>query len=132
MLAAVHLSPYASITGALLLGLLMLWQMGRASAPGTPRSRSWIRWCSMTIRFLMLGPFVWGLSFVDASVDPRGYMLTWGIAVLLLLLSVVAVAADVFNNLRLQVERQEELDLDLLRAALKHAPPPEGQALPEE
>ena len=125
MLAEVHLSPYASLTAAALLGLAMLWQLGRPSEPGAPRSRAWIRWCSMTIRFLMLGPFVWGLSFVDASDDPHGYMLTWGVAVLLLLLSVVAVAADVLNNLRLQVVRQEKLDLDLLRAALKHEPPSE-------
>jgi len=124
LLAAVHLSPAVAIPAAIALAALGVWQLRRSVQPGTPQSRTRIRFLSMSTRLLLLIPAVLGLSVYDPAVDPLPYMLSWGAAVGLLGISVLLAWADVRNTVRLRATRHASLagDLEALERELRRDP----------
>lgn len=111
MLATIHLSAAVSVPGALALAALGLWFMRQPTDPEGPPARRLIRQLSMSVRILLLVPMVIGLSFADPDLAPLRYAWAWGVAALLLLLSVLIAGLDVAHSLAHVARQQSELDL---------------------
>ena len=86
-------------------------------------ARRRVRRISILLVLLTLPGLVRGLSFVDSDVAPRDYVVTWSVAMTMVLLTLVTALLDglvTFHRLR-HVERREldEAAASLARAALE-------------
>ncbi len=110
MLAFVHISPWISVPGLIVLGLIIVgyWlRLGRASVP---ESRCTIRRISLALMMLSLPVLGKGLSFLDPKVEATSYLRTWTVAFILLGLVVISALVDAMNSVRLiQHEQKREM-----------------------
>lgn len=118
MLAAVFVHPAWTLPPATLIALGLLWYWVRLGRPTVPPSRRRIRRWSLLIMLIGLGLLIWGLSFVDARVEPVKAVLIWSAATLMLLLVMAAAGIDALNNMRLH---REAVQRDLHEAAVELA-----------
>jgi hypothetical protein len=65
-----------------------------------------------------------GLSFVDRAIEPRQYVITWSMGLLMVMIVMVAAMIDAMNSLRLyQAHASAEVEkstLELVDAIQKH------------
>jgi hypothetical protein len=101
LLGAVHLPPLISVSMASAIGAWIVWYWFRLGSANVPRSRRRIRRYSLFAIGVSLMFFVRGLSFVDRAVDPRNYIITWSLALLMAAIVIVIAMLDAMNNLRL-------------------------------
>ena len=119
-LAAVHVDPRLTVTAALVAaGLLVAYwlRLGRAAVPPARRR---VRRVSIVLMFVTMPGLVRGLSFVDPALTPREYVVTWSVALIMVLLTLFTALLDglvTFRRLR-SVERRE---LDDAAASLARA-----------
>lgn len=100
-LAAIHIPPvYSLAVAAMVLGWIT-WYWIRLGQEHVPTSRRTIRRISLAVMTLTLIPLVRGASFVDRAVEPREYVVTWTVALLLILAVIACAALDAINSLRL-------------------------------
>lgn len=98
MIAAIDMSPYASIgLGGLLIGLCA-WYWQHLGKIGTSPARRSIRRGSLVIAVLAVLALVRAASFVDAEVDPASYVNSWLAAIGLLFLFMVLIGVDLLNS----------------------------------
>ena len=114
ILAAVHLQPFWTIPPVLAAGAMLIWYWFRLGQLQAPPSRRRIRRWSVVIMFFSLPVLVRGLSFADRDAEPQQYIITWTIALLMMLLIIAAACLDAINTLRLH---QRQLSDEALRSA---------------
>ena len=91
----------------------------------------------MFLMAVSLPMFVRALSYLDYQLQPREYVKTWMLALLMVALVIVSAGVDAMNNVRLhQQQRRQELDktaTDLAsaiaqrRAASRPSRPPDAE-----
>jgi hypothetical protein len=122
--SSVHLSPAWSLPLAIGLSGVLVWYWLRLGCGEVPPSRRKIRRFSIAIMLLSLPMFVRALSYLDPEVDKRPYVVTWTLAIFMLLLVIATALMDAVNNLRLhQAQRQDALHeaaIDLAKAVREH------------
>lgn len=99
ILASMHVAAMVAVPMAIAAGLVLVWYWFRMGASAVPPSRRRIRRVSVVLMLASLPMFLRGLSFLDPTVQPREYLLTWMIALLMLLLILITAIADVVNNM---------------------------------
>jgi len=118
--STVHLGPEATIPAAIAVGAALIWYWIKLGAPHIPASRRRIRRVSLVLILFSLPMFVRALSVIDPDLDPKEYVATWTMALLMVAIVMVIAGVDVMNNLRL-LQQQAHLDVeksarDLLQA----------------
>ncbi|MEC8558698.1 MAG: hypothetical protein VXY94_01325 [Planctomycetota bacterium] len=131
MIAAIDMSPYASIgIGGLLIGLCA-WYWQHLGKVGTSPARRSIRRGSLVIAVLAVFALVRAASFVDSEVHPANYVNSWLAAIGLLFLFMVLIGLDLFNSF-LVYRRLLAHDMILdARTLQSHVDQPRGPAAPE-
>ena len=124
MIAAIDMSPYASIgIGGLLIGLCA-WYWQHLGKVGTSPARR-------SIAVLAVFALVRAASFVDSEVHPANYVNSWLAAIGLLFLFMVLIGVDLFNSF-LVYRRLLAHDMILdARTLQSHVDQPRGPAAPE-
>ena len=101
LIAAVHIELPITLPLAGLLAMALMWYWRRLSRSSIPPSRRRIRRFTTVLMGICLPVFVLGLSVHDPEVNQQGYLLTWTLAIVLVILILLAAAIDMANNLRL-------------------------------
>jgi hypothetical protein len=101
MLAVTHLHPALSLLPAAIIAGWIVWYWWRLSRPEVPPSRRKIRRISIFLMAMSLPMFVRALSFIDPAVEPRPYVMTWLMALLMVALVIGTALLDAVNNMRL-------------------------------
>jgi hypothetical protein len=120
MIAAVHLSLRVTVPIALLIVVGLAWYWTALSEEEVPPSQRRVRRISMVLMLLSLPAFVLGLSVFDPAVDQIAYVITWLVAIMLVLLVVLSALLDIAVSMRIQRERYER-DLNRAAAELREA-----------
>lgn len=101
LVLAAHLPLALTMPVAIVIGIGMVryWpHLGRAEVPA---SRRRIRRVSVVFMLVSLPMFVRGLSVLDSKLQPREYLMTWMMAMLLVGLVTITAMIDAANNLRI-------------------------------
>lgn len=101
LLCAVHLHPAISLLAAVAIAIWIVWYWRRLGMDDVPRSRRKIRRYSLATIALSLVFFVRVLSFIERATQPRQYMVTWSLALLMVMIVIAIALLDALNNLRL-------------------------------
>ncbi len=116
MIAAVHIELPITLPVAGLLAMALVWYWRRLSHSAMPPSRRRIRRLNTVIMGVCLPVFVLGLSVHDPAINQTGYLLTWAMAFVLVLLMLLAAGIDMANNLRLhRIHLEQEIAESLRR-----------------
>ncbi|MFZ9688760.1 MAG: hypothetical protein ACO3DS_02870 [Phycisphaerales bacterium] len=95
ILAAIHVTPIATVPVATVLAVVMVLYMRRLAAVDVPRPRRALRQSTMVLGLLMLPLLVEGFSLIDPDVTPRPYALVWLASGFLLFVILVVTAIDI-------------------------------------
>lgn len=119
MILAIHLHPGLTLPVAGVLFAWMTWYWLRLGGECVPASRRKIRRISLVLMLAALPMFVRVLSF-EGRMSPREYVVTWSMALLLMVLIIVVAGLDAMNNMRL-LQRQANQEMadsarDLVKA----------------
>jgi hypothetical protein len=141
MIAAVHLSLRMTVPLALLIVVGLAWYWTALAEEEVPVSRRRVRRSSMVLMLVSLPAFVLGLSVFDPAVDQIAYVITWLVAIALVLLVFLGALLDVAVSMRIQRE-QYERDMRQAAAELREAmetqrerqgdQPPDAESAPDE
>jgi hypothetical protein len=111
LLSAVHLHPAITLFAALAMTAWISWYWRRLGRDDVPHSRRKIRRYSLASIALSLVFFVRVLSFIERATQPRQYMVTWSLALLMVMIVIVIAMIDALNNLRL-LQAHTAADMD--------------------
>jgi len=95
------LSPWIILPLTLASMLIVSAHVTLTQASDAPASRKRLRVANGWIMLITLPLLAAGVSLIAPERDPRLFVLTWTVVVLLVTVSVVIAAADVANTLRL-------------------------------
>jgi len=107
MIAAVHISPWITLPGALVVLVALGWYWFHLGREHVPAGRRKVRRLSIVCMTLALPAFVRGLSYIDPDVHRPQYVAAWSIAILLMMLLFFTACADVLVTLRVQRKVQD-------------------------
>ncbi|MCP3902579.1 MAG: hypothetical protein GY715_03000 [Planctomycetes bacterium] len=94
MIADVLADPRLTLPGALLVVVVVAWYWWRLGRVSVPRSRRLIRRASIVLVLLLLPALVRGLSYLDAEIDGRAFVVAWSVATILVLLILLVACID--------------------------------------
>ncbi len=104
---AVHLAPSISISIASVLAVLIVlyaWFLGRAEVPA-PRRK--IRRMSLIVMLATLPVLVRALSFINPSIQPTQYVVSWLIVLAAMIILIFLAIFDVFITAHVHAREQE-------------------------
>ncbi len=102
MIASVHIEWPITLPLAGLAAMALVWYWRRQTRLAMPPSRRRIRHFTTFVMGLCLPVLVLGLSVQDPMIDRRGYVVTWTVVMVLVLVILAGAGADMANNLRLR------------------------------
>lgn len=105
MLALVHISPTLTIPFAIVLMVILGWYWRRLGSAATPPRQRNIRRFATSIMLITVPLLVLGLSIIDPVINQTGYIMSWSVAMSLIVLLILCAGFDMLNNIR-QYERQ--------------------------
>jgi len=135
VLAAVHVHPLLSVGAGVVLGALLVMYWVNLGDPNVPASRRRIRRVSLFLMFGGIFSALCGTSLFDPDVDAErlSYVYSWTLTLGFVILVGLTAFADLFNSLRLHLERQaraaertaEEVMQQLIRQQARGTSPDE-------
>lgn len=111
--SAALITPAFTVPLAAIIAVWAGWYWTRLGRSDTPPIRRMMRRASLLVMIAALPVYVAGLSFIDPSESPSGYIWTWAIAMVLLMIVLFLAAADIALNLQLH---RAEHDVQQLRS----------------
>lgn len=106
-IAAIIVEPAWTIPPAVVIGLSLVWYWLRLGRADVPPSRRRVRRLNTVFLLLSLPLFVRALSFLDPEQQPRAFLITWSILVLVMLMVIIMALLDAMNSLRLHHHKVE-------------------------
>ena len=107
MLAVVHILPSISIPVAIVLAVLIVWYSWRLGSDHVPPSRRKIRRMTLLLMLVTLPILVRALSYLDPSIEPTQYVVSWLIILVAMMILVIFAAIDIFLTANAHARQQE-------------------------
>ena len=107
MLAVVHILPAISIPVAFVIAMLIVWYSWRLGADHVPPSRRKIRRMTLLLMLITLPILVRALSYLDPSIEPTQYVISWLIILAAMMFLVIFAAIDIFLTANAHARHQE-------------------------
>lgn len=103
------LDPRLIVPLGLLLLLLLAIAQARNARSDAPRSRRRIRAANGWVMAAAIPVLCVGFAFINPTLAPGAFLLTWGAGVGLMLLAVLLACFDVMNTMRLNRRTRDEV-----------------------
>jgi Ca2+/Na+ antiporter len=107
MLAAAHILPSLSIPIAVVIAIIIVWYGWRLGSDHVPSSRRKIRRMTLLLMLVTLPILVRALSYLDPSIEPTQYVVSWLIILVAMVFLVMFAAIDIFVTAHAHARQQE-------------------------
>lgn len=112
LIGAIHVHPAVTVPIGVIVLAWMAWYWLRLGRKGVPASRRIIRRCSLAAMLIGLPALVAAASYFDPDGgDAQAYVMSWLIAMLVLLIVVVLAIVDGLNSMYVHslIKREEAI-----------------------